>query len=305
MSRRGATGLAGVLLVDKPAGPTSHDVVAAIRRVTGERRIGHAGTLDPAATGLLLVLVGSATRLERYLSGHDKRYDAVIEFGTVTDTLDAEGKTVATHPVPADVTDRRFATDLLARFVGPQQQVPPAYSAIKREGVASHRRARAGEDVVLDPRPIIVHSAHLTSLTADPPAWHVSFDVSKGTYIRSLARDIGVSAGTVAHLAGLRRSAIGCANVADAHTLEEVTLAAEQHRLPMLFADPCDLLGLQAVEVDTALARDGRPLPLPVQVADRVPERVAVIAGGSLIGVYRVDGSTLRAETVLAPGLAL
>lgn len=305
MMRRSATGLAGVLLVDKPAGPTSHDIVAAVRRATGERRIGHAGTLDPAATGLLLLLVGSATRLERYVSGHDKCYDAVITFGAATDTLDAEGQVTETRAVPPEVTDPVFAARVLAGFVGRQLQVPPAYSAIKQAGVASHRRARAGEPVDLDPRPVVIHRAELTGITRDPVQWHVAFRVSKGTYVRSLARDIGQAASTVAHLSALRRTASGAARVVDAHALTDVTAAAEENRLADLFADPLDVLGLPVTDVDASLARDGRPVPLPDGTDFTAHERVALTADGSLIGVYRVDGSTLRAETVLSPVIAL
>src|SRR5665648_353727 len=140
-TRRGATDLSGILAVDKPSGITSHDVVAAVRRATGERRVGHAGTLDPVATGLLTILVGPATRLEPYLSGHDKTYVATIAFGTSTDTDDADGAVIQTVPVPGDVIDPDAASRLLASFTGEQLQVPPAYSAIKRGGQVAHRAA--------------------------------------------------------------------------------------------------------------------------------------------------------------------
>ncbi|MDZ4166820.1 MAG: tRNA pseudouridine(55) synthase TruB, partial [Coriobacteriia bacterium] len=237
IARRGATALAGVLLVDKPGGPTSHDVVATIRRATGERRIGHAGTLDPMATGLLLVLVGRATRLERYLSGHDKSYDARIVFGAATDTLDADGEVTETRPVDDTLFDLTRAAGVLASFVGPALQMPPAYSAIKRGGVAAHRLARAGKEPELQPRDIVVHEATLSAVHPDEHAWDVSFSVSKGTYIRSLARDVGLAAGTVAHLGALRRTAVGAASITAAHTIDAVTEAATADRLPALFSD--------------------------------------------------------------------
>ncbi|MDO8879791.1 MAG: tRNA pseudouridine(55) synthase TruB [Coriobacteriia bacterium] len=302
IARRGATDLAGVLLVDKPAGPTSHDVVATLRRATGERRIGHAGTLDPMATGLLLVLVGRATRLERYLSGHDKSYDARIVFGTATDTLDADGEVTETRPVDGALFDRTRAAGVLASFVGPAQQMPPAYSAIKRDGVAAHRLARAGKEPDLEPRGIVVHEATLIAVHPDERAWDVSFSVSKGTYIRSLARDVGLAAGTVAHLGALRRTAIGAVDVTAAHTIDALSDAGTAGRLPALFTDPVALLGFPAAVVDPASARDGRPLSAEVlPVAEG--ECVAVTAGDKLIGVYRRSGSALRAETVLDPGI--
>lgn len=299
--RRAATGLAGVLLVDKPAGCTSHDVVATIRRATGERRIGHAGTLDPMATGLLLVLVGPAVRLVRYLTGCDKRYDARITFGLVTDTLDAEGSVLTHAHVPEEVLDPAHARDVLAGFLGPSSQVPPAYSAIKTAGVAAHRRARAGEDVALDPRPIVVHEARLTSIDASAPAWDVTFSVSKGTYIRALARDIGRAAHTEAHLSALRRTAIGSATVGQAHTLDAVVNAAHDGAVETLFADPAALLGIPVREVAPADVADGRALPDDPTLPDGA--RVACVTRDELLAVYRRDQDVLRAETVFATGV--
>lgn len=302
-ARRGATGLAGILLVDKPAGLTSHDVVAAVRRATGERRIGHAGTLDPMATGLLLMLVGSATRLERYLSGHAKRYDARIVFGAATDTLDAEGQVTAEAAVPASALEETHGRAVLAGFLGPSEQMPPAYSAIKRNGVAAHRLARAGKEPQLEPRPIVVHEAELRGVHPDTSAWDVSFFVSKGTYIRSLARDIGLAAGTVAHLGALRRTGIGDATLADAHTLDAVVAAGEAGRLTELFTDPVPLLGLPVLRVDADAIRDGRPL---ADGAELVPEGepVSVEGDGVLLAVYRRSADRLTAETVLSPGVS-
>ena len=230
-ARRGATNLAGVLLVDKPQGLTSHDVLLAVRRATGERRIGHAGTLDPMATGLLFVLVGVATRLERYLVGHDKSYRARISFGVATDTLDAEGAVTETAPVPPGTLTDETARRLLAATLGPQDQDPPAYSAIKTDGVPAHRTARAGGTPVLEPRPITVHAAELVAIDAASLTWEVDFRVSKGTYVRALARDLGTAAGTVAHLTGLRRTSVGEVGVRDSHPLADVLEAREREHL--------------------------------------------------------------------------
>ncbi|MGB4442659.1 MAG: tRNA pseudouridine(55) synthase TruB [Coriobacteriia bacterium] len=300
--RRGATDLAGVLLVDKPAGLTSHDVVSALRTATGERRIGHSGTLDPMATGLLVVIIGRATRLERYLVGHDKSYDARIAFGKLTDTLDAEGTVTETAPVPPQVLDETFARDVLARFVGPQDQIPPAYSAIKRGGMSAHRVARAGGTPVLEPRSVEVYEASLRGINAKGPTWDVSFSVSKGTYIRSLARDIGEAAGTLAHLSGLRRTLAGTAAIDGALSLEAAVAAAEEGLLEDHLVDPVTLLGMPVVEVTLEDVRDGRSVAAS-DAAIAEDEAVAIVAADELLGVYRRRGNMLAPETVLSPGV--
>lgn len=299
---RGATGLAGVLLLDKPAGMTSHDVVSRLRAATGERRIGHAGTLDPLATGLLVVLVGRATRLEQYLVGHDKEYRARIAFGTATDTLDADGVVTASADVPARALERAHAHEVLARFIGPQQQVPPAYSAIKRDGVASHRLARRGEAPVLEPRPIMVRRADLTAIDPETRSWDVEFEVSKGTYIRALVRDIGIAAGTVAHLVELRRTRAGSACVEFAHSLEDAVAAAAEGRIDRIMTDPVQLLGFPAVAATPEAVRDGRPLP----AGPDAPTEGALVSAATdaeLLGVYCRSGDLLVPDSVYVPGI--
>jgi len=301
-SRRGATELAGVLPIDKPAGLTSHDVIAALRTATGERRIGHSGTLDPMATGLLLVLVGRATRLERYLVGCDKRYDARIVFGKATDTLDAEGAVVETADVPPEVADPVHAQQILAGFIGPQGQMPPAYSSIKRDGVISHRLARAGGTPVLEPRQIVVNEASLLSISANGRAWDVSFSVSKGTYIRALARDIGLAAGTVAHLGALRRTRIGTIDVEAALSLEDAVAAGQARSLLEHMLDPVEVLGFPVVEVDPVSVKDGRALPAE-DGAFADGALVSVVGEDALLGVYRAEGTQLIPEAVMVPGV--
>ncbi len=301
--RRGATDLAGVLLIDKPAGPTSHDVVATVRRLTGERRIGHAGTLDPLATGLLVVLVGPYTRLERYLSASDKEYEAGIAFGAETDTDDAEGTVVRTADVPEDLLDRSTAVRLLAGVQGTHEQRPPAYSAIKVGGRVAHRDARAGVAVELDPRPVTIHEAELIGIDVAHARWDVRFRVSKGTYVRALARDLGRAAGSAAHLVALRRTAAGPALVADAFTLDDLASRAQEHGVEPLFADPLPLLGLPVVTASPTEVADGRPLP-----RDRFPgadgAAVAIAHGGALLAIYRAAPERLAAEVVLPRGAA-
>ena len=240
--KRGQSGKSLVCPVFKPKGMTSHDVVNAARRAFGEKRIGHGGTLDPMAEGVLILLVGPATRLNRYIEGHDKRYLARISFGVRTDTDDAEGETIRTANVPSEVFDPAFAEEVLKGFLGPQMQMPPIYSAIKKDGVKAYEAARKGKVVNLEPRPIEVFSADLVDIGADGPEafWDVRFKVSKGTYIRALARDIGHAAGTEAHLSALMRESIGAISLDRC-----VSLDALPHVLDAAAIDPVEVLGLR------------------------------------------------------------
>jgi tRNA pseudouridine55 synthase len=187
--------ISGVLVVDKPVGMTSHDVVQAIRRGTNIRRAGHTGTLDPRASGVLVVLLGPAVRLSEYVAASDKRYQAVIQLGTTTDTYDGDGKLLAEKPV--DVTEEQFNTEL-QKFVGRIEQVPPPYSAIKVQGRKAYEMARAGEEVELEPRIIDVYSLEL--LEWAPPEVVIDVNCSSGTYVRSLAHDLGQRLGCGATL---------------------------------------------------------------------------------------------------------
>ncbi len=240
--KRGQTDLSLMLAVRKPSGMTSHDVVSACRRIFGEKRIGHAGTLDPMAEGVLIVLVGPATRLNAYFEGHDKSYIARIAFGACTDTDDAEGSIIRELPVPPDACDADRAKELLKGFLGPQMQMPPIYSAIKRSGVKAYEAARAGKLIDLEARPICVHAAELLAITEmeGQVSWDVVFDVSKGTYIRALARDIGRAAGTEAHLAALERLNIGTVTLKDCVTLDALAAVKECAAI-----DPVRALGMR------------------------------------------------------------
>jgi tRNA pseudouridine55 synthase len=240
-AKRGATDLCGVIAVDKPSGMTSHDVVARLRRFTGEGRIGHAGTLDPAATGLLLVCIGPATRLSNTLMAGDKTYEARVVFGAATDTDDAEGTVVAEAPVPAELANEDFARTVLAGFIGEQEQMPPHYSAIKKQGKKAYELARAGKLPELEPRPVTIHALHLVKATAG--YWDIEATVSKGTYVRSLARDLGEAVGSRAHLGALRRTRSGQVSVEQAHTLEELEALTAQApaNISTCFLDPTAL----------------------------------------------------------------
>lgn len=299
-TRRGATGLAGVIVIDKPADMTSHDVVAAVRRATGEGRVGHAGTLDPMATGVLVVLVGPYTRLERYLSGHDKGYSATIAFGSETDTDDAEGQVVRTAPVSPEIFEADRAEQILHGFVGPSEQQPPAYSAIKMGGLTSHEVARAGGELALAPRAIVVHDAHLQDLDADTHTWDVDFLVSKGTYIRALARDIGRAAGSAAHLSRLRRTHSGSISIDEAIPLESVAEHGRAGTFAGLFCDASEALGFPVLVADSDQAEAvacGRPLALPDSTNDET--LFSVLVHGALRAVYRLEVDRLVPDMVL------
>jgi tRNA pseudouridine55 synthase len=208
----------GILLVDKPSDHTSHDVVARLRGKLKMRRIGHAGTLDPMATGLLIVLVGKATRVSQYLVSLDKEYEGTIELGKTTDTQDAEGEMRETRPVPPFTAEEIKAG--IAGFLGDQYQMPPMYSAVKIGGVPLYKSARKGEEVVREPRFIRVMSWELTGLAL--PRFDFRLRCTKGTYVRTLAHDLGEKLGCGAHLAALRRTATEKFHVSQALTLEQI-----------------------------------------------------------------------------------
>ena len=210
--------ISGVLVVDKPVGMTSHDVVQAIRNGTGLRRAGHTGTLDPRASGVLVILVGPAVRLSEYVSASDKRYQAIIRLGGRTDTFDSDGKmTQANQPV--NVTESQFE-EVLKTFIGEIEQTPPPYSAVKVQGRKAYEMARQGEEVELAPRKITVH--HLEVLEWAPPEVVIDVHCSSGTYVRSLANDLGEKLGCGAYLVGLRRTKSGRFSLRDAVPLRKL-----------------------------------------------------------------------------------
>jgi tRNA pseudouridine55 synthase len=210
--------LNGLLILDKPSGMTSHDVVSIVRRATGERSIGHLGTLDPMATGVLPLLLGKYTRLAQFFGQAEKRYTGTIRFGFATDTFDAEGEPASQ---PAPLTGSLDALRSLAtRFRGPIDQVPPIYSAKKINGVPAHKLARAGKDVPVKPARIHIYSFELTALNGNLADF--TMHVSAGGYVRSVAHELGQLAGCGAHLATLRRTQAGAFTLAQSITLEEL-----------------------------------------------------------------------------------
>ncbi len=228
--------LHGVLPVDKPVGLTSHDAVACARRALGERRIGHTGTLDPFASGLLLLCVGEATRLAEYLTGMDKTYEATARLGVATDSGDPDGAVVATSEEWGQLS--RDALDAaLCRFRGAIEQLPPSLSAKKVGGVPAHRRVRRGEEVVLRPQTVRVHELTVTGF--HPPHVELRVRCSSGTYVRSLARDLGEALGIGAHLTALRRTAVGSFAVEDAVAVGKLS---DRSRVDAAFLSPLDAL---------------------------------------------------------------
>ncbi len=215
--------ISGVLVVDKPVGLTSHDVVQIVRKGTNIRRAGHTGTLDPRASGVLVILIGPAVRLSEYVSASDKRYQAVIRLGASTDTYDADGRIVSTSPVDK-LTETQFEEALQA-FVGEIEQVPPPYSAVKVKGRKAYEIARDGEEIDLAPRRIKVYSLEL--LEWAPPEVVIDVYCSSGTYVRSLAHDLGEKLGCGAHLIGLRRTKSGRFTLRDAVPLRRLREAFE------------------------------------------------------------------------------
>lgn len=304
-----------VLGVVKPSGMSSHDVVSKVRRGLDERRVGHAGTLDPFASGVLPVLVGPATRLDKYVTEHDKSYVADISLGASTATDDRCGEVLRTAPVPASALDRGFASNTLDAFVGKSMQMPPAYSAIKVGGRKACDEARKGNLIKLEPRPIEVYSAQLLDIEdkGESVVWRVDFHVSKGTYVRALARDVGRKVGLPAHLSELERKRVGCIGIEDCLPVDDIDSLRTKGQV-----DPVRLLGMRVLFADerqSAMVRNGRAIDpsgsqvygfrgsspdhgcscMPAFVESHAPleegELVAVVSSNRLSAVYRYDSA--------------
>ena len=309
----------GFLVVDKPAGWTSHDVVARLRRAAGTRRVGHAGTLDPAATGVLVVGVGWSTKLLTHVVGVDKAYEATVRLGRSTTTDDAEGEPTGSADA-AGVTDEAVRT-AVAGLTGAIEQVPSAVSAIKVDGRRAYARVRAGEQVRLAARPVVVSRFEVLATRRPAPDGPgvldlgVSVACSSGTYVRALARDLGTALGVGGHLTALRRTRVGPWTLADAVPLAELTgpdgLPAGALLPPGRAAGA--LLGtVRLPDADLAAVRHGRPVPSPAPdafappagspVGEPVREPLAGLAGdGTLVALLRRDGAGLRPVTVVPP----
>jgi tRNA pseudouridine55 synthase len=289
----------GLLLIDKPRGITSHDVVAHVRLALGERRVGHAGTLDPMATGLLVLAVGPSTRLLRFAQSETKRYCGTVTFGVATDSLDADGEVLERRDVPVLDED---AVNLVANaMLGTQEQTPPMVSALKVGGRRLHSLAREGVEVARDARVITIDAF---SLRATDVAEIYEFDVtcSVGTYVRVLLSDLAGRLGTIGHLSSLRRLSSGALRVEDAFTLEDFKEAALAGRdvlgNPRLFVTNLEQAPVSADE--ERRLRKGQHLELDASYEGY--EIAAVSEDGSLIGVLRRRGEKWKPEVVLVTG---
>lgn len=277
-----------MVLVAKPAGPTSHDVVDVVRRALGVRRVGHLGTLDPFADGLLVIVVGRATRLAAYAAGWTKAYEGVIRLGITTDSDDATGAVVAA--APCAVSPEALAR-ALASFRGGYEQRPPAYSAVKIAGERAYRRARRGETVTPAARRVEIRELEVLELR--PPDVRFRAVVGGGTYLRSLARDVGAALGCGGHLAALRRTGVGPLALDDAVRPEAVTLA--DVRDPAVLVAGMRRRDVSAAEREAVI--HGRPI-----TADAISgagDPIAVFAADELVAVAEPEGGSLKPRVVV------
>lgn len=305
MSRRNDPDIAGVVVVDKPAGMTSHDVVGVVRRALGMRRVGHTGTLDPAATGVLVCAVGRATRLVPVLQAGRKTYAATAVLGVATDSQDADGEVTAR--VDAGHLTEQQVCEVMTRFIGEVAQVPPMVSAIKVGGRRLHELAREGVEVERPPRTVTIHDLVMED-------WHpgthpeVSFLVtcSAGTYVRTLAHDIGEALGVGGSLVALRRVANGPFTVADAMSLDDVRAAGEDHSLRSRLLSPAAATAhLARIPVSRDLAlRMAHGQRVPLDELDHVAPDEAHVAvvddRGGLVGIFTPGEGVLQPEVVIA-----
>ena len=285
MTRGPAEGAAGLVLVDKAAGMTSHDVVARVRKLAGTRKVGHAGTLDPMATGVLVLGVNRATRLLGHLMLTEKQYDATVRLGASTSTDDAEGESLGVTPT-AELTETQVR-GAAGRFLGDIEQVPSAVSAIKVDGQRAYKRVRAGESVDLPARPVTVHALEVTALRRDGDFLDVDISVrcSSGTYIRAIARDLGFLLGVGGHLTALRRTAVGPFGLAESRSLEQLGDTFDMVPIDRV-AERC----FPTYTVDDTGARDisyGRKLPLELPVAGPV---AVLDESGGFLALYEQRG---------------
>lgn len=283
----------GILVVDKPQGVTSHDVVRQVRRLCRQRQVGHAGTLDPMATGILLVGVGQGTRIIQFLMDGRKTYRATLKLGESTDTQDAEGSLLESRPWSGVTVDAllRGCADLTGTIL----QVPPMYSALKKDGVPLYKLARQGIEVEREAREITIHRIDIESI--ELPLVTLSVECSKGTYIRTLAHDLGETLGCGAHLTALRRTRSGCFDETEAISLEDYRERPETLPLRSLLQSLNDFMALNIDEAATGRLRNGIPPTHSEISGDTLPEegeRVLLLDHGHLRAVARFDPRRLR-----------
>jgi tRNA pseudouridine55 synthase len=286
----------GLLLVDKAQGLTSHDVVAKVRRILHEKKVGHAGTLDPMATGLLVLAVGPSTRLLRFAQAETKHYVGAVKFGVATDSLDADGAVVDERPIPTLEGDE--VNVAATAMLGVQLQTPPMVSAIKIDGQRLHELARRGEEVERPAREITV-SAFSLAATDDVTVWRFDVECSVGTYVRVLLSDLAERLGTVGHLVELRRLSSGSHSVEDALTIEALHDAVEEGR-DVLAPPAAFVTALVHATLSDEQVRAMRMGQRVAVVADAAEEIAALDASGALVGILVRRGETWKPELVLS-----
>lgn len=284
----------GILNINKTTGMTSHDVVARIRKLLRQKRVGHAGTLDPAASGVLPICLGQGTRVAEYLSESGKAYQADIVFGVVTDTYDSEGS--VTHTASTSDLTLPHIEAALVSFLGPQMQLPPLYSAIKLNGQPAYKRVRAGEEITLAPRPIEI--THLEILSWSSPHLSVAIECSKGTYIRSLAYDLGEKVGCGAHLGALIRTRSGPFLLSESITLEHLAEAITTNTIQEhLFPADKALQAYPSLNLDEATAErvlHGNAFHYDLENTPSTPLTLARVydSAGQFLAIAHWDGTT-------------
>ena len=289
----------GVIVIDKPAGPTSHDVVNRMRRLLAQREIGHLGTLDPSATGVLPLVLGKLTRLAQFYNNSEKSYEGTIRFGLATDTYDADGE--PSGPAQPVLFDLEELEQAVARFRGPIEQLPPPFSAKKINGVPAYKLARKKKEVRLKPVQVEIRELEMTGFDGERATFRAR--VGSGTYMRCVAHDIGQRLGCGAHLASLRRTAVAEFGIEDAHTLEEVQEQVERAPVSELFMHPRELLpefpSVTANEESAAKIRAGRAVNLPE--LSRASHVKVFYGQRELIAIAtRIAGSLFHPKIVLA-----
>lgn len=322
--KRGASGLSLVVAVNKPTGMSSHDVVNRCRRIFGERRVGHTGTLDPLAAGVLPICIGPATRLDKYMVGHDKRYRVTMRFGFETTTDDMQGDVTVTGDVLDDLLDGEFADAYVAGLVGEHDQIPPQYSAIKVGGKKAYEVARKGDSLKLEARRIEVFESTLINRSYEDGAlyWTVDFSVSKGTYIRALVRDMGRELGCPAHVVALERRTAGSLTLDDCVSLESLEALGVNAAI-----DPVRILGYRIafaeqarmkVESGAKLSQENvrifeinpashslqdcccTPTIFESETPLRENELVSVVIDNHLKAIYRFESGCLKPDCVFS-----
>ena len=286
----------GLLLVDKASGLTSHDVVAQVRTILNERRVGHAGTLDPMATGLLVLAVGPSTRLLRFAQSEVKRYRGTVQLGVATDSLDADGAPTERRAVPAISHDAMNAA--AGAMLGVQQQIPPMVSAVKVGGRRLHQLARQGVEVEREARDVTIHSFALAA-TDDPSVWSFDVECSVGTYVRVLLSDLASALGTVGHLSSLRRTRSGDFRVEDALSVEQlsdvVASGGTALRAPVTFVEKLEHVVLDD-DAESKIRMGQRATLADPLVTDEI---AALNGAGQLVAILRRRGETWQPEVVL------